>query len=196
MPEIRIAIAGVGNCASALLQGIEFYKRELKNDNKEYLGVMHREIGGYQPEDIKIVAAFDIDERKVGRPLEEAIFAAPNCCVRIVDKVESNGVVVNMAPVMDGFSDHINSYPADQTFLVSNQKPVDVEKVLSKSGAEILINYLPVGSEKAARYYAESCLKTGVSFINCMPAFIVSDPEWSNRFETAGISIVGDDIKS
>jgi myo-inositol-1-phosphate synthase len=157
---------------------------------------MHPDIGGYSPGDLEVVAAFDIDARKVGRPVEEAIFVPPNCCYRLVDELAPTGVQVQMAPVLDGVSPHMLNYPPEQTFVVANVEPVEVSEVLKKTGAEVLLNYVPVGSEKAARYYAECCLKSGVSFINCMPAFIVSDSEWAGRFEAAGIPVVGDDVKS
>jgi myo-inositol-1-phosphate synthase len=157
---------------------------------------MHPDIGGYAPGDLKVVAAFDIDRRKVGRPVSEAIFAPPNCCYRIVEDFPEIPVTVQMAPVLDGYSPHMAQYPPEQTFVVAEAPPVDVAQVLKESGAEVLLNYMPVGSEQAARHYAECCLKTGVSFINCMPTFIVSDPQWARRFVEARIPVVGDDVKS
>jgi myo-inositol-1-phosphate synthase len=157
---------------------------------------MHRRIGNYGPGDMEVVAAFDIDARKVGRPVSEAIFAPPNCCLRIVDRVSPIPVTVQMGPVLDGVSPHMTHYPPEQTFVVAREEPADVVRVLKESGAEVLLNYMPVGSEEAARYYAECCLQAGVSFINCMPTFIVSDPAWGGRFLEAGIPAVGDDVKS
>jgi len=145
---------------------------------------------------MEVVAAFDIDARKVGRPVEEAIFSPPNCCYRLVERVAPTGVKVQMGPVLDGVSPHMLQYPPEQTFVVADREPAPVAEVLKKTGAEVLLNYVPVGSEQAARYYAECCLKAGVSFINCMPAFIVSDPQWGRRFQDAGIPVVGDDVKS
>ena len=194
--KIRVAIAGVGNCASAFVQGIEHYQRFWHREKRHLPGLMHPDIGGYSPGDLEVVAAFDIDARKVGRPVEEAIFAPPNCCYRLVEEMSPIGVTVQMAPVLDGVSPHMLLYPPDQTFVVANKEPTDVCKVLRETGAEVLLNYMPVGSEKAARYYAEACLKAGVSFINCMPTFIVSDPEWGGRFKVAGIPVIGDDVKS
>jgi myo-inositol-1-phosphate synthase len=194
--KIRVAIAGVGNCASALLQGVEFYQRQTDTGPARSIGLMHWEISGYGPGDLKVVAAFDIDARKVGRPVEEAIFAPPNCCYRLVDRVAPTGVAVQMGPVLDGVSPHMLQYPPEQTFVVADREPAPVAEVLKETGAEVLLNYVPVGAEKAARYYAECCLEAGVSFINCMPTFIVSDPEWGRRFEAAGIPVVGDDVKS
>ncbi len=194
--KIRVAIAGVGNCASALVQGIEYYQRFWHREKRNLPGLMHPDIGGYSPGDLEIIAAFDIDARKVGRPVEEAIFAQPNCCCRLVEEMSPIGVTVQMAPVLDGVSPHMLLYPPDQTFVVANKEPTDASEVLRETGAEVLLNYMPVGSEKAARYYAEACLKAGVSFINCMPAFIVSNGEWGGRFKVAGIPVVGDDVKS
>lgn len=194
---IRIAIVGVGNCASSLLQGIEFYRDiSQKNPKFEPLGLMHLDIGGYKPWNIEVGAAFDIDKRKVGRPLKEAIFAKPNCTKTFYPNLNDSGVVVSMGEVLDGVSEHMKDYPEERTFVVANEKPCNVEKVLRESGVNILLNYLPVGSDQATAFYAEVCLATGVSLINCMPSFIVSDPKWANRFEDKGIPIVGDDVKS
>jgi myo-inositol-1-phosphate synthase len=195
--SIRIAIVGVGNCASSLLQGIEFYRyKELKDPKFEALGLMHLEIGGYKPWDIEVGAAFDIDRRKVGKPLKKAIFARPNCTKVLFKHFNDSGVNVSMGEVLDGVSEHMKEYPENRIFLVADQKPCDVEKVLKESGVEILLNYLPVGSDRATEFYAEACLNTGVSLINCMPSFIVSEPRWSRRFEEKGIPAVGDDVKS
>ena len=162
MTPIKIAISGVGNCASSLLQGIEYYK----NSPSEDLGLMHRELGGFGPEDIQVVAAFDIDVRKVGRPLHEAIFAPPNCTKTIWKDVPDYGVSVQMGPILDGVADHMKEYHPDRTFVPAENDPVDVEAALRKSGAEILLNYMPVGSEKAARHYAEAALATGVDYLD------------------------------
>ncbi len=196
MAKIRLALAGVGNCASALVQGIEYYRNFQEEQPDWPLGLMHRRIGGYGPGDLEVVAAFDIDARKVGRPVSEAIFAPPNCCLKILDKLRPSPVIVQMAPVLDGVSPHMANYPPEQAFVVATAKPVNVARVLKESGAEVLLNYMPVGSEEAARHYAQCCLETGVSFINCMPTFIVSDPEWGRSFEKAGIPVAGDDVKS
>lgn len=184
---IRIAIVGVGNCASSLIQGIEFYReRSMKNPKFEALGLMHLEIEGYKPWNIEVGAAFDIDRRKVGKPLNEALFAKPNCTKVIYPNLNDSGVIVSMGEVLDGVSEHMKDYHEDRVFLISNEKPCNVEKVLKDSGVEILLNYLPVGSDQATRFYAEACLNTGVSLINCMPSFIVSDPPWAKRFEERG----------
>ena len=197
MPKIRVAVAGVGNCASALLQGIEYYRSVDGHAAQDFIpGLMNRDIGGYLPGDIEIVAAFDIDRRKVGRPVGEAIFAAPNCTKRFVADMPPGGPVVRMGPILDGVAPHMKEYPEDQTFLPADDPPCDVASVLRDTGAEILVNYLPVGSEAAARFYAEGCLATGVSLVNCIPVFLASDPAWSERFRQRGIPIIGDDIKS
>jgi myo-inositol-1-phosphate synthase len=190
--KIKVAIAGVGNCASALVQGVNFYK-DHEEDNIP--GVMFARIGGYHPADIEFVAAFDVDRRKVGRPLGEAIFAAPNCA-RVFCPNVPMGPVVQMAPVYDGVSQHMLEYPERHGFRISNEEPVDVAQVLRDSGADILLNYLPVGSQIATEYLAECCLNAGVSFLNCIPVFIASDPVWEKRFIDAGLPIVGDDMRS
>ncbi len=194
--KIKLAIAGVGNCASALIQGIYYYKEK---QNIEASGLMHEDIGGYKPWDIEVVAAWDIDERKVGYDVSEAIFNPPNCTTVFQREVPRLGVKVRKGKVLDGFPEHMKNYPPDQAFVVSDAREDSVDtvaKVLMETGADVLINYVPVGAEQAARYYAEACLKAGVSFINCMPTFIVSDDEWAKKFEAEGIPVVGDDIKS
>lgn len=196
MKKIKIAIVGVGNCASALIQGIEGYKNNLPEETEPLLGLMHTDIAGYTPGDIQVVAAFDIDERKVGRPVHESIFAKPNCTKIFQPQIQDHNVTVVMGEVLDGVAEHMKEYPEDRAFLVADEKPCDVEKVLRDSGAEILLNYLPVGSEEAAKFYARCCLNTGVSLINCMPVFIASDPNWERRFREKGIPIIGDDIKA
>lgn len=196
MPKIRVAVAGVGNCASALLQGIEYYRNAGETPGSDIPGLMTLDIGGYRPGDVEIVAAFDIDRRKVGRPVGEAIFSPPNSTPKFVDTVPETRAIVRMAPVLDGVAPHMREYPEDSTFVPSDETPCDVEAVLRDSGAEILVNYLPVGSEEATRFYAEACLSTGVSMVNCIPSFIASDPEWAARFRSRGIPIIGDDIKS
>ncbi|MBI2875516.1 MAG: inositol-3-phosphate synthase [Candidatus Tectomicrobia bacterium] len=196
MGRIKIALVGVGNCASALVQGIEYYRRNPSNGQAELLGLMHYQLGGYGPEEIEVVAAFDIDQRKVGRPLHEAIFAPPNCTQIFQAEMPPSRVRVSMGRVLDGFSEHMKGYSADRTFLVADEASCDVEEVLRRSEAEMLLNYLPVGSEEAARFYATCCLSTGISFINCMPTFIVSDSKWEKRFKEKGIPVIGDDIKA
>jgi myo-inositol-1-phosphate synthase len=192
MSKINIAIAGIGNCASALLQGIEMYKHSPKNT----IGLMNYDIGGYKPGDIRVVAAFDVDKRKVGKGLKEAIFSKPNCTTVFYNDLPEYPVQVQMGPVMDGVSDHMADYDSDRSFVVAEQQPCDVAKALKESGAEILINYLPVGSEEAVKYYAEACLEAKVGFINAMPVFIASNESWAKKFSEKNIPIIGDDVKS
>jgi myo-inositol-1-phosphate synthase len=198
MGKIRVAVGGVGNCCASLIQGIEYYRSNVDEIQKqqEHMGLMNYNIGGYLPEDIEVVAAFDIDKRKVGERFDAALNAKPNCVLPLYTDIPKSKVKVEMGPVLDGFSEHMADYPVDRTFVLANKKPVNVEKVLKDSGAEIFLNYLPVGSQKAVEFYAEACLKTGVSLINCMPVFIVSDPVWAKRFEEKRIPVVGDDIKA
>ena len=194
--RIKIAIVGIGNCASALIQGIEYYRHKPQN---EAIGFMHWEIGGYTPGDIDVVAAFDIDKRKVGKDIAEAIFQLPNCTKTIYPNIEKKGVIVKMGRILDGVAPHMKNYDKKYTFLVADEEEPsqeDIVRVLKESGAEILLNYLPVGSEEATRFYAECALMAGVGFINCMPVFIASDPDWARRFAEKKIPIIGDDIKS
>ena len=193
--RVRVAIAGVGNCASSLLQGIEHYRRVPRGAHEAW-GLLHLELGGYRPEDVEVVAAFDVDRRKVGRALHEAAFAPPNCTRVIADEIAKSEVVVQMGPVLDGVAKHMREYPEARSFRVADEEPVDVERVLRESGAEILLCYLPVGSTRAVYAYAEACLAAGVSLVNCMPVFVVSDPQWGERFRSAGIPCAGDDVKS
>lgn len=194
--KIKLAIVGVGNCASSLIQGIEFYKRNDPRLKTESLGLMNYEIGGYRPQDIEVVCAFDIDRRKVGRPVKKAIFQSPNCTQLITNHLPEPNVPVLMGHVLDGVAEHMKDYPDDRTFLESSEKPADVVKTLRRTGAEILISYLPVGANRATEFYAECCLEAGVSLVNCIPVFIASNPSWAKRFTQAGIPIVGDDVKS
>jgi len=193
MSKIKIAIAGVGNCASSLVQGLEYYRI---NDNLDAAGLMHQVIGGFGPADIEVVAAFDIDKRKVGRPLEQAIFAKPNCTTKFQQALPVSNVTVQMAPVLDGIASHMDDYDDDRAFRPADTEPVNIAEALKESGAEVLVCYLPVGSEQAVRHYAEACLEAKVGMVNCVPVFIASDPEWAERFRQAGVPIVGDDIKS
>ena len=198
MNEIRVAIVGVGNCASSLVQGIHWYA-DNGGPEADCVGLAHPVLGGRAPGDIKFVAAFDIDTRKVGRPLHEAIFAKPNNTKVFCDKFACPDVTVRMGNVLDSVSEHMAGYPEDQRFVPADRpssNAATVERVLRDSGAEILMNYLPVGSQKATEFYAECCLNTGVSLINCIPVFVVSDPIWAKRFTDKGIPCVGDDVKA
>ncbi len=196
MHKIKVAIVGVGNCASALVQGIHYYRDKSPEDA---IGLMHWDIGGFEPHSIEVAAAFDIDQRKVGRPLGEAIFAPPNCTTRFCADIGTDGPVVQMGRVLDGISEHMRDFDLRRTFLKADLPQPDKEKVvaiLRDSGAEMLLNYLPVGSEKATRFYAECALEAGLALINNIPVFIASDPEWAARFARRGLPIIGDDIKS
>jgi myo-inositol-1-phosphate synthase len=193
--EIKIAIVGIGNCASSLIQGL-FYYKNVKDEKELVPGLMHNVLGGYKISDIKVVAAFDVDKRKVGKDVSEAIFAPPNCTKIFCKDIPKMGVKVKMGQVLDGVASHMKDYPEDKTFVVAKEKPVNVVEELKKSGAEILINYLPVGSQKATEYYANCALKADCAFINCMPVFIVSDKKWAEKFEKKGLPCIGDDIKS
>ena len=157
---------------------------------------MHRSIGGYRPGDIEVVAAFEIDERKVGKDVSEAIFSPPNCTKTFYSNVPFMGVEVKKGPVLDGVAPHMASYDESKTFVVSDREPCDVARELEESGAEVLINYMPVGSEEASSFYAQAALESGGGYVNCMPVFIASDPAWARKFKDAGIPIVGDDVKS
>ncbi len=193
MRKIRIAIAGVGNCASSLVQGIEYYR---SRDADTFSGIMNPKIGDWAPSDVEVVAAFDIDKRKVGKPLEEAIFAKPNCTKIFQSALPISDVIVQMAPILDGIAPHMADYPEDEAFRPADLPPVDVVEVLKESGAEVLVCYMPVGSEDAVRHYAQACLDAHVALVNCVPVFIASTPEWASKFREAGLPIVGDDVKS
>ncbi len=195
--NIRIAIAGIGNCASALIQGIHYYTPE--RCRSDTTGLMAREIGGYLPCDVDVVAAFDVDARKVGKDVSEAIFAKPNCTKIFQKEVPESGVTVQMGPVLDGISEHMAAYADHRTFVRASARESTREEVvreLKRSGAEMLLNYVPVGSEQAARFYAECALEAGVAFINNMPVFIASDRSFAERFKARNLPILGDDIKS
>ena len=196
MGKIKIAIVGVGNCASSLIQGIHYYADKGPD---QAIGLMNWDLGGYVPSDLEVVAAFDVDLRKVGKDIAEAIFEAPNCTTAFCPNVPKAGVHVSMGCVLDGVAGHMADYAAERSFLPSDEdEPTQGEIVekLRETGTEVLINYLPVGSEQAARFYAECALEAGVSLVNCIPVFIVSDPAFAERFEAKGLPIVGDDIKA
>lgn len=189
MSKIKVAIVGAGNCASSLVQGVQYYKDA--REDQFVPGLMHVNFGGYHIRDIEFVAAFDVDANKVGKDLAEAIFAPPNCTIKFSD-VPKLGVEVTKGPVLDGIGRYLRPVvPVDPT-----QKPAEVAKVLEDAGADILISYLPVGSYEASRYYAQQAIETGVGYINCIPEFLVSSKEWGKRFEDAKLPCAGDDIKS
>ena len=196
MEKIKVAILGIGNCVSSLIQGIYYYKDK---DEKDAIGLMHWDVGGYRPFDIEVVAAFDIDKRKVGQDIADAIFAYPNCTTVFFKNVPKTGTIVRMGRILDGFSDHMRNYDDKHTFVLSDEPEPDKKEIvrdLKESGTEILLNYLPVGSEEAVRFYAECALDAGVAFVNNMPVFIASDSVWAKRFKEKNIPIIGDDIKA
>lgn len=196
MHPIRVAIVGVGNCASALIQGLHYYKN---NSQEKAIGLMHWDIGGYTPNDIQVVAAFDIDSRKVGQDVGRAIFAPPNCTTVFNKDIPDSGTIVQMGRILDGVSEHMQNYDEDRTFLPADQAESDrdmVVQTLKSSQAEVLLNYLPVGSEEATRFYAACALEAGTAFINNIPVFIASDVEWAKKFALKKIPLIGDDIKS
>lgn len=189
MPEIRIALVGVGNCASALVQGREYYKNA--EEDTAVPGLMHVNFGGYHIRDIKFVAAFDVNKYKIGKGLAEAIFTEPNCCARFA-RVPPSGVKVSPGPILDGVAEHMKKpfkvYEEDQM--------TNVVDILRDTKTDIIVNFIPVGSQKATRLYAQSALDAGCAFLNCIPEFIASDPSWSKKFEEKGLPVAGDDIKS
>lgn len=189
--KIKIAIVGVGNCASSLIQGINHYK-----ENKNQNGLLNWKIGKYSPSDIEVVAAFDIDSRKVGKDVSEAIFSKPNNTQVFCSNIEQTRVVVYRGPTIDGVAEHMKKYSEDIRFLESEEEPIDVVKVLKETKPDILINYLPVGSENAAKFYADCCIEAGISFINAMPVFICSTKEYIKKFEEKNLVCIGDDIKA
>jgi myo-inositol-1-phosphate synthase len=185
---VRIAIVGLGNCASSLVQGLEYYRDGDPADDVP--GLMHVDLGGYHVRDVRVVAAFDVDAKKVGRDVAEAIWSEPNNTIRFAD-VPPLGVTVSRGRTLDG----LGRYYRD-VIVESDEPEADVVEVLRETGADVLISYLPVGSEEAARFYASCALEAGVAFVNCLPVFIASDPAWAARFAQARLPIVGDDIKS
>ncbi len=189
---IRVGIVGVGNCASALIQGVNHYRALGRSDVP---GVMLSDIGGYGPTDIRFVLGFDVDRRKVGKPLSEAIFAAPNCARIFHTDITDSGPVL-MGEVHDGIAPHMLNYHERINFQPAKEEPVNVVNALHESKVDLLVNYLPVGSQKATEFYAECALAAGVPFLNCIPVFIASDETWEQRFIDAGLPLVGDDIKS
>ncbi|MEE1551287.1 MAG: inositol-3-phosphate synthase, partial [Nitrospinaceae bacterium] len=196
MGKIKIAIVGVGNCVSSLIQGIHYYRDRSPEDA---IGLMHYEINGYRPGDIEVVVAFDVDQRKVGRDVHEAIFAKPNCTTVFCPEISKSGITIRKGKILDGVASHMMDYPDDHTFVLSDKPEptaVEVVQVLKESGAQILTNYLPVGSEDATRFYANCALEAGVAFVNNIPVFIASDVVWVKRFANKNLPIIGDDIKS
>ncbi|HEY0622801.1 inositol-3-phosphate synthase [Sphingomonas sp.] len=195
MSSINIALIGVGNCASSLVQGLSHY-RDGANDT---VGLMHWDLGGYRPSDIKVVAAWDVDKRKVGLDVADAIFAKPNCTAIFCGTIEATGAKVMMGRILDGVAEHMEDYTDDRTFIVADEAEMTKEEVvatLRAANVDVLLNYLPVGSQMASEFYAECALEAGVAFVNNIPVFLASDPEWADRFTAAGVPIIGDDIKA
>jgi myo-inositol-1-phosphate synthase len=188
MGSVRVAIVGVGNCASSLVQGVEYYKDA--DPASRVPGLMHVQFGPYHVRDIEFVAAFDVDAKKVGRDLAEAIVASENNTIKICD-VPPTGVTVQRGPTMDGLGEYYTEIISE-----SDEEPVDVVQALRDARADVLVSYLPVGSEQADRFYAQCAIDAGVAFVNALPVFIASDPVWAKKFTDAGLPIVGDDIKS
>ncbi|ERS40202.1 inositol-3-phosphate synthase [Corynebacterium sp. KPL1995] len=188
MSKVRVAIAGVGNCATSLVQGVEFY-RNAPVDEK-IPGLMHTQLGEYHVGDVEFVAAFDVDAAKVGSDLADALDASLNCTIRIAD-VPPTGVTVQRGPTLDGLGMHYLASIEE-----SKAEPVDVAQALRNAEVDVLVSYLPVGSEEADKYYAQAAIDAGCAFVNALPVFIASDPEWAQKFLDAGLPIVGDDIKS
>lgn len=196
MTPINVAIAGIGNCASSLVQGIAHYSNGGAN---EAIGLSNWEVGGWRPKDLRIVAAFDVDRRKVGKDVSEAIFAKPNCTAIFCDHVAPTGTIVQMGPVLDGIAPHMLDAAEDRSFRqadLAEPTLADVIETLKRTETHVLMNYLPVGSQKATELYAEAALKAGVAFVNNIPVFIASNPEWAKRFADAGVPLIGDDIKA
>jgi len=188
MGSVRVAIVGVGNCASSLVQGVEYYKGA--DPASRVPGLMHVRFGDYHVGDIEFVAAFDVDAKKVGRDLAEAIVASENNTIKICD-VPPSGVTVQRGPTYDGLGEYYREIITE-----SDEQPVDVTAALRASRADVLVSYLPVGSDQADKYYAQCAIDAGVAFVNALPVFIASDPEWARKFTEAGVPIIGDDIKS
>src|SRR5437016_10281829 len=196
MRKIRIAIVGVGNCASSLIQGINFYHGSSVNGTA--VGLMHREIGSYRPGDIEVVAAFDIDRRKVGLDVGKAIFSPPNCTKVFCEKIKLTGAIVKMGCVFDSYAPHMRDQDPLRTFLPLEKESTreQIIEELKDSSAELMVNYLPVGSEEATRFYASCALEAGLGFVNNIPVFIASDPVWAKRFADKNLPVIGDAIKA
>jgi myo-inositol-1-phosphate synthase len=196
MEKIKLAVVGIGNCASALIQGLHYYgglSGPVEN------GLLHWEMAGYTPGHIEVAAAIDVDTRKVGKRLSQAIYSKPNCCYEITPTVPESSVRVVMGQVHDGVSPHMQNYTNDETIMISEHPALsqgEIVRLLRNTATDVMVNYLPVGSEQATRFYAECALKAGVGFINCIPVFIASDPAWEKRFRQANLPLIGDDIKS
>lgn len=194
--EIRLAIVGLGNCASTLVQGLSHYRRHPDDTT----GLMRPKVANLAVGDIHLACAFDVDARKIGRPVAEAIFAPPNNSRIFCRDPEDDGAKVYAGPVSDGLASHLGEFGEDRRAVLDSQPrrttPAEVVKILKESGATVLVNYLPVGSQQATEMYAQCCLEAGLAMLNCIPVFIASNPEWAQKFQNAGLPIIGDDIKS
>jgi myo-inositol-1-phosphate synthase len=186
--KVRVGIVGVGNCASSFVQGLSYYKDA--NGNEPVPGLMNVELGGYHIHDVEVSAAFDVNASKVGRDVSEAIFAEPNNTQRFAS-VPQSGIIVNRGKTLDGLGKYLR-----ETVEESPHDEADVTEILRQSKTDVLVSYLPVGSQRATEWYAERALEAGCAFVNCIPVFIASNPEWRRRFEERGLPIIGDDIKS
>ena len=188
MSKVKVAIAGVGNCANSLIQGIEYYRDAVAST--EVPGLMHVDFGGYHVGDVEFVAAFDVDSTKVGQDLSKAMWAGENNTIKFAD-VDVAGIKVMRGPTLDGLGKYY-----DKTIEESPEEPIDVVAALKDSDADVLVSYLPVGSEEAQKFYAQAAIDAGVGFVNAIPVFIASDPAWAKKFKDANLPIIGDDIKS
>jgi len=188
MSKVRLAIVGVGNCASSLVQGLEYYRDAEPGD--QVPGLMHVALGPYHLSDVEVVAAFDVDAKKVGKDVAEAILSEPNNTIRFAD-VPPLGVEVLRGPTLDGLGKYYR-----QVIHESDRQPADVGRALRETAADVVVSYLPVGSEEAAKHYAQAAIDAGAGFVNCIPVFIASNREWARKFAEARLPIVGDDIKS
>ncbi len=186
--NVRIALVGVGNCASSLVQGLSYYGNQ--HGNERVAGLMNADLGGYRPSHIKVSAAFDVNASKVGRDVAEAIFAAPNNADKFAEVVAS-GVIVERGPTLDGIGQYLRDEVTE-----SEAAPVDVAAALKRSATNVVVSYLPVGSQKATEYYADCAIEAGCAFVNCVPVFVASNEDWRRRFEERGLPVIGDDVKS
>lgn len=196
--QIKIGIVGLGNCSASLLMGLQYYK-DVKDTDEYIPGLMYNSINGYLPSDIECALAYDIDARKVGKPIEEAISSAPNNTKIFFKDIPKSNVIVKMGKILDGFPGHLLDYDERYRIVPSKeQEPTkeDVIRTLKESKVDILISYLPVGSQLATEFYADCCLEAGVALINCIPVFVASNQEWANKFKEKGIPVLGDDVKS
>lgn len=192
MAKIRCAVVGVGNCFAGLVQGIEYYRQ---HPEMEIIGVMHPKIGGYSIYDLDFVAAFDVDRKKVGKPLSEAVYAEPNKVRWVPELSTMKDVIVKQAPRLDGVGHYVEKVVEPVPDRPIEELRKEIIKELKEKKVEVLVSYLPVGSDEATKFWAQICLDTKIAFVNCMPSFIASDPEWAEKFKKAGVPVIGDDIK-